>query len=117
MRPAAFPRGCRAKTVRFAERTQSAGPTNRVHVWLLCLPLPHQIWRHGEAEFQWVFPWKYRAPVSVRATDEQFQEALVPFQAAIDAGVKLVMVYDQSLKWQRLSFDALRVFEKTRVVR
>jgi hypothetical protein len=22
------------------------------------------------------------------------------------------MVYDQSLKWQRLSFDALRVFEK-----
>lgn len=26
--------------------------------------------------------------------------------------VKLVMVYDQTLKWQRLSFDALRVFEK-----
>ena len=26
--------------------------------------------------------------------------------------VKLVMIYDQSLKWQRLSFDALRVFEK-----
>ena len=26
--------------------------------------------------------------------------------------VKLAMVYDQSLKWQRLSFDALRVFEK-----
>jgi len=32
------------------------------------------------------------AAVSVRATDEQFQEALVPFQAAVDAGVKLVMV-------------------------
>jgi len=28
------------------------------------------------------------------------------------AGVRLVMVYDQNLKWQRLSFDALRVFEK-----
>jgi hypothetical protein len=27
--------------------------------------------------------------------------------------IKLVMVYDQSLKWQRLSFDALRVFEKS----
>jgi len=26
--------------------------------------------------------------------------------------LKLVMVYDQTLKWQRLSFDALRVFEK-----
>ncbi len=26
--------------------------------------------------------------------------------------VKLTMVYDQTLKWQRLSFDALRVFEK-----
>jgi hypothetical protein len=26
--------------------------------------------------------------------------------------VRLAMVYDQSLKWQRLSFDALRVFEK-----
>lgn len=26
--------------------------------------------------------------------------------------VLLVMVYDQTLKWQRLSFDALRVFEK-----
>lgn len=26
--------------------------------------------------------------------------------------IKLVMVYDQTLKWQRLSFDALRVFEK-----
>ena len=28
------------------------------------------------------------------------------------SAIKLVMVYDQSLKWQRLSFDALRVFEK-----
>src|SRR5687768_15864668 len=26
--------------------------------------------------------------------------------------VKLVFVYDQNLKWQKLSFDALRVFEK-----
>ena len=28
------------------------------------------------------------------------------------AGVKLAMVYDPTLTWQRLSFDALRVFEK-----
>ncbi len=28
------------------------------------------------------------------------------------ANLRLVMVYDQTLKWQRLSFDALRVFEK-----
>lgn len=28
------------------------------------------------------------------------------------SALKLVMVYDQTLKWQRLSFDALRVFEK-----
>ena len=33
-------------------------------------------------------------------------------QVCRKANVKLVMVYDQSLKWQRLSFDALRVFEK-----
>lgn len=33
-------------------------------------------------------------------------------QACRKAGIKLAMVYDQSLKWQRLSFDALRVFEK-----
>jgi hypothetical protein len=33
-------------------------------------------------------------------------------QTARDRGVKLVMVYDQNLKWQRLSFDALRVFDK-----
>lgn len=26
--------------------------------------------------------------------------------------IKLVLVYDQSLKWQKLSFDALRVFAK-----
>src|ERR1041384_3489560 len=26
--------------------------------------------------------------------------------------VKLVLVYDQALKWQKLSFDALRVFAK-----
>ncbi len=28
------------------------------------------------------------------------------------SNIKLAMVYDQTLKWQRLSFDALRVFEK-----
>lgn len=33
-------------------------------------------------------------------------------QVCRKSSVKLVMVYDQSLKWQRLSFDALRVFEK-----
>ena len=33
-------------------------------------------------------------------------------QTCRKAGVRLVMVYDQTLKWQRLSFDALRVFEK-----
>jgi len=33
-------------------------------------------------------------------------------QTCRKASVKLVIVYDQSLKWQRLSFDALRVFEK-----
>ena len=33
-------------------------------------------------------------------------------QACRKGGLKLAMVYDQSLKWQRLSFDALRVFEK-----
>jgi hypothetical protein len=26
--------------------------------------------------------------------------------------IKLILVYDQALKWQRLSFDALRVFVK-----
>ena len=33
-------------------------------------------------------------------------------QVCRKSAIKLVMVYDQSLKWQRLSFDALRVFEK-----
>ena len=33
-------------------------------------------------------------------------------QVCRKSNTKLVMVYDQSLKWQRLSFDALRVFEK-----
>ena len=27
-------------------------------------------------------------------------------------GIKLIIVYDQALKWQKLSFDALRVFAK-----
>jgi hypothetical protein len=34
-------------------------------------------------------------------------------QACRKGDLKLVMVYDQNLKWQRLSFDALRVFEKS----
>jgi len=33
-------------------------------------------------------------------------------QSARGKGVKLAFVYDPNLKWQRLSFDALRVFEK-----
>lgn len=27
--------------------------------------------------------------------------------------VRLILVYDQNLKWQRLSFDALKVFDKS----
>jgi hypothetical protein len=33
-------------------------------------------------------------------------------QDARQRGVKLVLVYNQQLKWQKLSFDALRVFAK-----
>jgi len=33
-------------------------------------------------------------------------------QDARARAVKLVLVYDQALKWQKLSFDALRVFAK-----
>lgn len=33
-------------------------------------------------------------------------------QDARARGVKLVIVYNQQLKWQKLSFDALRVFAK-----
>ena len=33
-------------------------------------------------------------------------------QTARGKGVKLAFVYDPNLKWQRLSFDALRVFDK-----
>jgi hypothetical protein len=33
-------------------------------------------------------------------------------QDARSAAVRLVLVYDGTLKWQRLSFDALRVFAK-----
>jgi len=33
-------------------------------------------------------------------------------QDARAKGVKLVIVYNQALKWQKLSFDALRVFAK-----
>jgi hypothetical protein len=33
-------------------------------------------------------------------------------QEARNRGVHLIMVYDQALKWQKLSFDALRVFAK-----
>jgi len=33
-------------------------------------------------------------------------------QSCRKTNLKLAMIYDQTLKWQRLSFDALRVFEK-----
>jgi hypothetical protein len=33
-------------------------------------------------------------------------------QEARNRGARLVMVYDQALKWQKLSFDAMRVFVK-----
>jgi hypothetical protein len=33
-------------------------------------------------------------------------------QEARSKGVRLVMSYDQALKWQKMSFDALRVFAK-----
>ncbi|MSP62300.1 MAG: hypothetical protein EXR72_18610 [Myxococcales bacterium] len=33
-------------------------------------------------------------------------------QEARRRGVRLVLVYDPSLRWQRMSFDALRVFEQ-----
>jgi hypothetical protein len=33
-------------------------------------------------------------------------------QDARAGGVKLVLVYDPALKWQKLSFDAMRVFAK-----
>jgi len=33
-------------------------------------------------------------------------------QAARQRAIKLTFVYDQDLKWQQLSFDALRVFDK-----
>ena len=33
-------------------------------------------------------------------------------QEARSRGVRLVMSYDQALKWQKMSFDALRVFAK-----
>ena len=32
-------------------------------------------------------------------------------QEARKRGLRLILVYDEALKWQRLSFDALRVFE------
>jgi hypothetical protein len=33
-------------------------------------------------------------------------------QEARNRGARLVMIYDQALKWQKLSFDAMRVFAK-----
>lgn len=71
-------------------------------------------------------PWfdKLLGEVGSRGTIEMHFEAIEHFnsstitalirliQSCRKAGVKLAMVYDQSLKWQRLSFDALRVFEK-----
>jgi len=39
--------------------------------------------------------------------------ALIRFiQSARGKAVRIAFVYDPNLKWQRLSFDALRVFEK-----
>ncbi len=39
--------------------------------------------------------------------------AIIRFiQDARTKGVRLVIVYNQALKWQKLSFDALRVFAK-----
>jgi hypothetical protein len=39
--------------------------------------------------------------------------ALIQFiQTSRGKGIPLVIVYDATLKWQRLSFDALRIFEK-----
>ena len=39
--------------------------------------------------------------------------AIIRFiQDARSRGVRLVIVYNQALKWQKLSFDALRVFAK-----
>ena len=48
---------------------------------------------------------------------EHFNSATVTaiiqiIQDARAKSVRLVMVFDQSLKWQKLSFDALRVFVK-----
>ncbi len=37
-------------------------------------------------------------------------------EQARSVGVKLVLVYDDRLAWQRLSFDALRVFVKENVL-
>jgi hypothetical protein len=40
--------------------------------------------------------------------------ALIQFiQTCRSRGVRLVIVYDGALKWQRLSFDALKIFEKS----
>ncbi len=40
--------------------------------------------------------------------------ALIQFiQTSRNRAVSLVIVYDSALKWQRLSFDALRIFEKS----
>ncbi len=66
-----------------------------------------------------------RAAASAKATVEMHFEALEHFnsstitaliqfiQTSRNRKVSLCVVYDANQKWQRLSFDALRIFEKT----
>lgn len=72
--------------------------------------------------FQGVFDW---ATKSGRATVEMHFERMEHFnsstvgaliyliQDARGKQIPLVFVYDQKLKWQKLSFDAMRVFVKS----
>jgi hypothetical protein len=59
-----------------------------------------------------------QAPVEMRFEKlEHFNSSTITciiqvIQQARKQSVKLVIVFDQALKWQRLSFDALRVFSK-----
>ncbi len=59
-----------------------------------------------------------RVPVELRFEKlEHFNSSTITsiiqlIQDARARGVKLVLVYEQALKWQKLSFDALRVFAK-----
>ena len=59
-----------------------------------------------------------RSPVEMRFEKlEHFNSSTITciiqvIQDARKRGVRLVITFDHSLKWQRLSFDALRVFTK-----